>query len=121
MLDALPASVTIVDMTARDGFQMEPRFIPTEQKVEIIDLLSRSGLRHIQVTSFVHPAAVPQLRDAEEVMRRIARVAGVTYRALVPNLRGAERAIAAGADELNLMASVTDSHSLCNANCTTEE
>jgi hydroxymethylglutaryl-CoA lyase len=90
-------------------------------KVEIVNLLSRSGVPEIQVTSFVHPRAIPQLRDAEEVMRRIDRVAGVTYRALVPNLKGAERAIAAGAGELNLMVSVTDSHSLSNANRTTAE
>lgn len=118
----LPASVTIVDVTTRDGFQMERGpFIPTDVKVEIVNLLSRTGLPEIQVTSFVHPKAVPQLADAEEVMRRIDRVPGVTYRALVPNLIGAERALAAGVDELNLMVSVTDSHSLANANRTTAE
>ncbi len=117
----LPATATIVDMTGRDGFQMEPEFIPTETKIEIIDLLSRSGLRQIQVTSFVHPKAVPQLADAEAVMQGIERVPGVVYRVLVPNLRGAERALAVGADELNLLVSVTDSHSLSNANRTTAE
>ena len=85
----LPTTASIVDMTGRDGFQMEPEFIPTEQKIEIIDLLSRSGVRQIQVTSFVHPRAVPQLQDAEAVMRGITRVPGVTYRVLVPNLRTA--------------------------------
>jgi hydroxymethylglutaryl-CoA lyase len=117
----LPATASIVDMTGRDGFQMEADFIPTEQKIEIIDLLSRSGIRQIQVTSFVHPRAVPQLQDAEAVMRGIERVPGVTYRVLVPNLRGAERALAVGADELNLLVSVTDSHSLSNANRTTAD
>lgn len=121
MLTNLPATATIVDMTGRDGFQMEPEFIPTETKIEIINLLSHSGLRQIQVTSFVHPKAVPQLADAEEVMRGIERVPGVIYRVLVPNLKGAERALAAGADELNLLVSVTDSHSLSNANRTTAD
>src|SRR5687767_2711112 len=116
MLTDLPAAATIVDMTGRDGFQMESAFIPTETKIEIIDLLSRSGLRQIEVTSFVHPRAVPQLSDAEAVMSGIERVPGVTYRVLVPNLKGAERALAVGADELNLLVSVTDSHSLSNAN-----
>src|SRR5688572_9234617 len=78
MLLNLPDTVTIVDVTTRDGFQMESGpFIPTAQKVEIINLLSRSGVPEIQVTSFVHPKAVPQLTDAEEVMRRIDRVPGV--------------------------------------------
>lgn len=122
MLTNLPKSVTIVDMTPRDGFQMESGyFIPTEQKIEIVNMLSRSGIPEIQVTAFVHPKAVPQLRDAEAVMRGIDRVPGVKYRALVPNLKGAERAIDAGADELNMLLSVTDSHSLSNANRTTAE
>ena len=119
MLNNLPTTATIVDMTGRDGFQMEPAFIPTERKIEIINLLSRSGVRQIQVTSFVHPRAVPQLADAEAVMAGIERVPGVIYRVLVPNMKGAERALAAGADELNLLVSVTDSHSLSNANRST--
>lgn len=120
-MDNLPKTATIVDMTGRDGFQMEPEFIPTETKIEIINLLSHSGLRQIQVTSFVHPKAVPQLADAEAVMQGIERVPGVIYRVLVPNLKGAERALAVGADELNLLVSVTDSHSLSNANRTTAD
>jgi hydroxymethylglutaryl-CoA lyase len=120
-MGSLPKTATIVDMTGRDGFQMEPEFIPTATKIEIINLLSQSGLRQIQVTSFVHPRAVPQLRDAEAVMAGIERVPGVTYRVLVPNLKGAERALAVGADELNLLVSVTDSHSLSNANRTTAD
>ena len=121
MLNTLPDSVTIVDMTGRDGFQMEPEFIPTDRKIEIINLLSQTGLRQIQVTSFVHPRAVPQLSDAGEVMRGIERMSGVVYRVLVPNLKGAERALDAGADELNLLVSVTDAHSLSNANRTTTD
>jgi hydroxymethylglutaryl-CoA lyase len=100
---------------------MEPAFISTDTKVEIVNLLSRSGVPEIQATSFVHPKAIPQLADAEEVMRRIDRLPGVKYRALVPNMKGAERALAAGVDELNLLVSVTDSHSLSNANRTTAD
>lgn len=122
MFSNLPKAVRIVDMTARDGFQMEfGYFIPTETKIEIINAIARSGVPEIQVTAFVHPKAVPQLQDADAVMRGIDRVPGVKYRALVPNLRGAERAIEAGADELNMLLSVTDSHSLSNANRTTAE
>lgn len=122
MLTDLPRSVKVVDMTPRDGFQMEyGYFIPTGEKIEIVNMLSRTGIPEIQVTAFVHPAAVPQLKDAAEVMKGIDRVPGVKYRALVPNLKGAQRAIEAGADELNMLLSVTDSHSLSNANRTTAE
>jgi hydroxymethylglutaryl-CoA lyase len=121
MLTTLPTHVTVVDMTARDGFQMEPGFIDTTTKVEIIDAIARCGVPEMQVTSFVHPQAIPQLADAEAVMRGIARAPGVKYRVLVPNLKGAERAVEAGADEWNLMVSVTDSHSLSNANRPTFE
>jgi hydroxymethylglutaryl-CoA lyase len=110
----LPKAVTLCEVGPRDGFQMEAGFIPTEVKVDIIDALSRTGLREIQATSFVHPRAIPQLRDAEEVMARIERVPGVRYSALVPNERGAERAIAARADRIDVVVSVTDSHSLSN-------
>ena len=122
MLSSLPAAVTVVDTTTRDGFQMElGYFIPTQQKIEIVNAIARAGIPEIQVTGFVHPKAIPQLQDAEDVMRGIERLPEVKYRALVPNLRGAERAIDAGADEINLLVSVTDSHSLSNANCTTEQ
>ena len=69
----LPERVTICEVGTRDGFQIEPDFIPTEQKIEVVNLLSGAGLPRIEVTSFVHPKAVPQLRDAEEVMARITR------------------------------------------------
>ena len=67
-MQALPRRVEIVEMGTRDGFQMEQRWIPTEVKAEVVDAIARAGVRIIQVTSFVHPRAVPQLRDAEEVM-----------------------------------------------------
>jgi hydroxymethylglutaryl-CoA lyase len=116
-----PESVSICEVGPRDGFQMEAAFIPTDVKVEIIDALARTGLRRIQASSFVHPRAIPQLADAEQVFARIARVPGVTYTALVPNERGAERAVAAGADGLDAVVSVTDSHALSNTRMTTAE
>lgn len=109
------------EVAVRDGFQIEPRFIPTEEKIALVDALSRTGLAKIEVTSFVSPRAVPNLRDAEEVMRGIRRQPGVLYTALVPNLRGAERALAAGADELNLVMSATESHNQANLNRSTAQ
>src|SRR6059036_3008585 len=85
----LPDRVTICEVGTRDGFQIEPDFIPTEQKIEVVDLLSEAGVPRIEVTSFVHPKVVPQLRDAEQVMARIARRPGTRYAALVPNDKGA--------------------------------
>jgi hydroxymethylglutaryl-CoA lyase len=117
----LPGTVEVNEVGPRDGFQAEETFIPTKRKVEIIDALSRTGVARVQVTSVVHPKAVPQLTDAEEVMGRIERVPGVRYTVLVPNLRGAERTVQMGADGWELMLSVTDSHSRSNANRSTEE
>ena len=102
------------EVVTRDGFQIEPTFIPTDDKVALIDALSRCGYAKIEVTSFVSPKAIPMLRDAEEVMGRIQRVAGVEYTVLVPNLRGAERAMASRADELNLVMSTSETHNRAN-------
>lgn len=113
--------VYVQDVAVRDGFQIEPRFVPTAEKIALVDALSRTGLAKIEVTSFVSPKAVPNLRDAEEVMRGIARRPGVLYTALVPNVRGAERAIAAGADELNLVLSASESHNRANLNRSTAQ
>src|ERR671936_1319522 len=117
----VPKSVTICEVGTRDGFQIEPDFIPTEQKVEVVDLLSAAGLPRIEVTSFVHPKAVPQLRDAEEVMARIERRPGTVYAALVPNDRGAKRAVDAGVDRIHTVLSASESHNLANVNMTVAE
>ena len=77
--------VTLCEVGTRDGFQIEPEFIPTEQKIEVVDRLSEAGVPRIEVTSFVHPKAIPQLRDAEAVMAAIRRRPGTRYAALVPN------------------------------------
>ena len=117
----LPERVTICEVGTRDGFQIEPDFIATEQKVEVVDLLSAAGLPRIEVTSFVHPKAVPQLRDAEEVMARIKRRPGTRYAALVPNEKGAVRAIDAGVDAIHTVLSASESHNLANVNMTIAE
>ena len=106
------------EVGTRDGLQVEAQFVPTDDKIALVDALSDAGLSKIEVTSFVSPKAIPQLRDAETVLREIHRVPGVVYSALVPNLRGAERAIESKADELNLVMSATASHNLTNLRMT---
>jgi hydroxymethylglutaryl-CoA lyase len=102
------------EVVTRDGFQNEPTFIPTDTKVALIDELSECGYAKVEVTSFTSPKAIPMLRDAEEVMGRIRRVPGVEYTVLVPNERGAERAMASRADELNIVMSTSETHNLAN-------
>ena len=109
------------DVVTRDGFQIEPHFIPTEDKIKLIDGLSECGFAKIEVTSFTSPKAIPMLRDAEEVMGKIKRVPGVEYTVLVPNLRGAERALESRADELNLVMSTSETHNLANLRMTREK
>jgi hydroxymethylglutaryl-CoA lyase len=113
--------IFIQEVAVRDGFQIEPRFIPSEEKIALIDALSTTGLAKIEATAFVSPKAVPNLRDAEQVMRGIHRVPGVVYSALVPNPRGAERAVACGADELNLVMSASETHNRKNVNRSTAQ
>ncbi|HEY8360257.1 MAG TPA: hydroxymethylglutaryl-CoA lyase [Ramlibacter sp.] len=106
------------EVVTRDGFQMEPEFVPTDAKVALIDALSECGYAKIEGTSFTSAKAIPMLRDAEEVMGRIKRVPGVEIAVLVPNLRGAERALESRADELNLVMSVSESHNQANLRMT---
>ena len=108
------------EVVARDGLQIEAQFVPTERKVELIDALSETGLAKIEVTSFVSPKAVPNLRDAETVMASIKRNPTVKYVALIANLKGAERAIAARADEVNLVVSVSETHNRANVRRSTD-
>ncbi|WP_040978046.1 hydroxymethylglutaryl-CoA lyase [Oceanobacillus jeddahense] len=113
--------VKIQEVISRDGFQMEKEFVPTEKKVQLINELSETGVHKIEVTSFVSPKAVPQLKDASEVATRINRTPDVTYVALIANLRGAERALDAGMDEVNLVMSASTTHNKKNVNKTHEE
>jgi hydroxymethylglutaryl-CoA lyase len=117
----LPSRVAICEVGTRDGFQIEPDFIPTELKVEVVDRLSEAGLPRVEVTSFVHPKAVPQLRDAEAVMATIRRRPGTRYAALVPNEKGAVRAVDAGVDAIHTVVSASESHNLANVNMTIAE
>lgn len=113
--------IYLQEVGTRDGFQSEPRFIPTADKIRLIDALSLCGLAKIEVTSFTSPKAIPALADAEAVLRGIRRQPGVVYTSLVPNLKGAERAIAAGTDELNLTMSISETHNLLNLRMTREQ
>ncbi|WP_093571112.1 hydroxymethylglutaryl-CoA lyase [Methylobacterium sp. 174MFSha1.1] len=113
-------SMIIQEVATRDGFQIEPVFVPTAEKIRLIDALSGAGFTRIEVSSFVSPKAVPALADAAEVFSGITRRPGTTYVALVPNPKGAERALAAGADEINLVASVSETHNRANMGMTPE-
>jgi hydroxymethylglutaryl-CoA lyase len=114
----LPPRVYLQEVAVRDGFQIEPAFVATEDKIALIDDLSTTGLAKIEITSFVSPKAIPNLRDAQEVALGITRVPGVTYVALVPNQRGAERALECGLDEINLVLSASATHNLANMRMT---
>jgi hydroxymethylglutaryl-CoA lyase len=113
--------IRINEVATRDGFQMEPVFVPTSDKIGLIDTLSTLGFAKIEVSSFTSPKAIPTLRDAAEVMGGIKRNKDVVYTALIPNVRGAERAIASGVDEFNLVMSVSETHNLCNLRMTREQ
>jgi len=102
------------EVVTRDGFQNEPEFVATDAKIALIDNLSQCGYAKIEVTSFTSPKAIPMLRDAAEVMHRIQRVPGVETTVLVPNVRGAERALDVRADEFNLVMSTSETHNLAN-------
>jgi hydroxymethylglutaryl-CoA lyase len=102
------------EVVTRDGFQMEAEFVPTDTKVALVNELSRCGYAKIEVSSFTSAKAIPMLRDAEEVMGRIDRVPGVEYTVLVPNVRGAERAMEVKPDEFNLVMSTSETHNLAN-------
>jgi hydroxymethylglutaryl-CoA lyase len=111
----------IQEVATRDGFQNEARFIETDDKIALIDRLSACGFAKIEVTSFTSPRAIPALRDAEAVMQRIARRPGVVYTVLVPNVRGAERALSCDVDEVNLVMSVSESHNRANLRMSREQ
>lgn len=114
-------SVSIVEVGTRDGFQIEKTFIPTETKISVINAICHAGVRRIEATSFVSPKVIPQLRDAAEVMAAIDRIPGVTYIALIPNLKGAERAVAAGVDAVKTVICTNDRYNLRNVGLTVEE
>lgn len=108
----------IQEVVTRDGFQAESSFIPSADKIALINRLSQAGYAKIEVTSFTSPKAIPMLADAEEVMSKIERVPGVVYAVLIPNLKGAERALRVGVDEFNLVMSVSETHNQSNLRMT---
>ncbi len=117
----LPQSVTIVEVGPRDGLQNEPNTVPTEVKLEYIRLLAESGLSVIEATSFVSPKWVPQLADAEQVMLQLPRREGLRYSVLVPNLKGLERALQAGAQEVAIFTAASETFCQRNLNRTIQQ
>jgi hydroxymethylglutaryl-CoA lyase len=119
----LPSAVRIREVGPRDGFQNEPEVIATEEKVRLIDMLSATGLERLEVTSFVRADVIPQLADAERVLREIERRDGVAYSVLIPNQRGLERALEDRDrfDEVNLFLSASETHNRRNVNRSIEE
>jgi hydroxymethylglutaryl-CoA lyase len=119
----LPSNVRIREVGPRDGFQNEPETIPTAEKVRLIDLLSDSGLKRLEVTSFVRPDVIPQLSDAEEVLAAVQRRDGVSFSVLIPNERGLERALGRRDrfDEINVFVSASETHNRKNVNRSIEE
>ncbi|GAC1535121.1 MAG: hydroxymethylglutaryl-CoA lyase [Herpetosiphon sp.] len=117
----LPRRVIVTDVVCRDGFQDEARIVPIAEKLAVIEGMVRAGVTSIEATSFVHPKVVPQMADADDVVARAPRGGGVRYSALLPNLKGAQRALAAGIDEIHLVVSASDSHNRANLNRTTAE
>ena len=118
---ALPQQVRLVEVGPRDGLQNEKAMVPTDVKVRLIDLLADAGLPTIETTSFVSPKWVPQMGDAADVMARIRRKEGVSYPVLVPNEKGFEGALAAGADTIAVFVAATEAFSRKNINCSIAE
>jgi len=111
----------VQEVAPRDGLQIEPTWVETADKIKLINELSVAGFTRIEAGSFVSPKAIPALRDGEQVFKGIARRAGVIYVALVPNLKGAQRALEAEAGELNLVLSASQSHNMANMRMTREQ
>src|SRR5689334_6362570 len=116
----LPAAVDIREVGMRDGLQLEEP-VPLEAKLEMIDAIVATGVRRIEVTSFVSPKAVPALADADELAQQLSNWPHASFSALVANVRGAERAVDAGLRDLEYVVSASDGHSLANARRRTEE
>jgi hydroxymethylglutaryl-CoA lyase len=117
----LPTRVKVVEVGARDGLQNEPKLVPTEVKLGLIERLADAGLRFIEATAFVSPKRIPQMADHDAVMRAVPRRDGVTYLALTPNLQGFEAALAAGVDEVAVFGAASETFSRRNINCSIAE
>jgi hydroxymethylglutaryl-CoA lyase len=120
-LRQLPAQVSIREVGPRDGLQNEDIILTTDQKVRLINCLSTTGFEFIEAGAFVRPQNVPQMADTAEVFARIERQPGVLYSAIAPNAIGARRAVAAGADSVQVFLSASESHNKSNVNMTIEQ
>ena len=118
---AIPSSVRVVEVGPRDGLQNEKATIPTAQKIQFINMLSEAGLSVVEATSFVSPRAIPQLSDASDVMGGITRLPTMDYPVLVPNLKGMQRALAAGARSIAVFTAASESFTRHNINATIAE
>jgi len=117
----LPRAVRVVEVGPRDGLQNEKALIPTEQKIQFINMLAEAGLPVVEATSFVNPRAIPQLSDASAVMAGLTRLPSIAYPVLVPNLKGMERALAAGVRAVAVFTAASESFTRHNINATIEE
>jgi hydroxymethylglutaryl-CoA lyase len=118
---SLPKYVKVVEVGPRDGLQNEAKQIPLDVKVELIDRLSDTGLPAVEAGAFVSPKWVPQMADSAEVFRRIRQRPGVSYPVLVPNVKGLELALAAGAQEIAVFGAASETFSQRNINCSIDE
>ncbi|WP_231881889.1 hydroxymethylglutaryl-CoA lyase [Anaerosporomusa subterranea] len=116
-----PSKVTICEVGLRDGLQNEKKILSVEEKLQLLDMAVDSGVRIIEIGSFVHPKAVPQMADTDQVVQKMQKVDGVEYRALVANLKGVERAHAAGLSKVKLTVSASEAHCINNFNKTPVE
>ncbi len=121
MFESLPPEVKVFEVGPRDGLQNEERFVPTADKVALIEALAAAGIKHIEITSFVSPKWIPQLADGLEVAKTVNLPADVTASALVPNMKGYQSAREAGLREIALFMSATETHSKKNINKTIDE
>src|SRR5580704_12382370 len=120
-MNALPQRVRIVEVSPRDGLQNESKIVPTEKKVEFIKLLAAAGLVDIEVASFVHPRWIPQLADAQDLIRQLEKNPSVRYSALVPNMKGLERAIESGIRRIAVFTAASETFNRKNINMGVQE
>jgi hydroxymethylglutaryl-CoA lyase len=113
--------ITVVEVGPRDGLQYESAFFPTEKKIALINMLAEAGLTRLEISSFVHPKIIPQFSDVMDVIEGVEKKPGVTYSALVPNVKGCERALTTQIDELALFVSASETHNKKNVNMTVAE
>lgn len=114
-------NITICEVGPRDGLQNEKNLLSIQQKVELVEGILAAGVKNIEIGAFVHPKAVPAMADTEKVMQAIGKREGVEFRALITNMKGVQRAIAAGVDKVKLTVSASKSHNLSNFNRTPQE